>query len=64
MVADVRLGDQVRLKKVHPCGGFVWEVVRVGADVGLRCSVCDRRVLMSRSALEKRLKSLVERPPR
>ena len=58
MVTEFRMGDVVRLKKGHPCGGFEWEVVRLGADIGLRCLHCRRRVLMSRSALEKRMKSI------
>ena len=63
MVIDVRMGDRVFMKKPHPCGGYEWEVVRIGADIGLRCSECKRRVLMSRSAMEKCLKSVVQRPP-
>ncbi len=63
MVEDIRLGDTVRLRKAHPCGGYEWEVVRVGADIRIRCLVCDRRVLLSRSALEKRAKSVVSRRP-
>ena len=59
MVLELRLGDVLRLRKVHPCGGFEWEVVRVGADIGIRCLECQRRVMMPRSALEKRLKTLV-----
>ena len=57
MVLDVKLGDVVRLKKAHPCGGFDWEVVRMGADIGIRCLVCRRRVLMPRSSLEKRVRA-------
>ena len=57
-MTEFRMGDVVRLKKGHPCGGFEWEVVRLGADIGLRCLSCHRRVLMSRSALEKRMKSI------
>lgn len=53
------MGTVVRLKKVHPCGEFNWEVVRLGADIGLRCLGCKRRVLLSRSALEKRVKEIV-----
>jgi hypothetical protein len=63
VVADIRLGDTVRLRKVHPCGSYEWEVVRVGADIRLRCLACDRRVLLSRSALEKRTKSVDARSP-
>ena len=59
VVVELRLRDVVRLKKPHPCGGFEWEVVRLGADIGLVCAQCGRRVLMGRSALEKRLKMVV-----
>jgi hypothetical protein len=46
----------LRLRKQHPCGGFDWEVTRLGADIGLKCIKCGRRVLLERSVLEKRLK--------
>lgn len=55
------MGDVVRLRKPHPCGGFEWEVVRLGADIGLRCQSCNRRVLLERRTLEKRLKLFVDR---
>ena len=58
MVLELRMGDVVRLKKAHPCGGFEWEVVRLGADIGLRCLRCGRRTLMARSALEKRARAV------
>ena len=55
------MGDVVELRKPHPCGGFQWEVVRLGADIGLRCQGCGRRVLLERRTLEKRLKAFVSR---
>lgn len=55
--------DVVRLKKPHPCGGFDWTVVRLGADIGLKCLRCERRVLMSRRELERRLKQVLARGP-
>jgi hypothetical protein len=61
MVVEFRLGDVVRLRKVHPCGGYEWQVMRLGADIGLRCVTCGRRVLLERRTLEKRLKTFVER---
>ena len=61
MVVDFRMGDVLRLRKAHPCGGFEWEVVRLGADIGLRCLTCGRRVLLERSVLEKRLKTFLSR---
>lgn len=62
-IVEFRMGDVVRLRKPHPCGGFEWEVVRLGADIGLRCRTCGRRVLLDRPTLEKRLKAFVERGP-
>ncbi len=56
MVTEFQLNDMVRLKKVHPCGSYEWTVVRLGADIGLRCLNCGRRVLMARTVLEHRMK--------
>jgi hypothetical protein len=64
MVVDFQLDDVVRLRKVHPCGGYDWRVVRLGADIGLRCLKCQRRVLLPRSELERRLKTFVTRAER
>jgi len=61
MVTDFRLGDVVRLRKAHPCGGKDWAVVRLGADIGLRCLKCNHRVLLDRAVLERRLKQFVSR---
>lgn len=65
MVTQYRLGWVVQLKKKHPCGGFDWEVVRIGADIGLSCVTCRRRVLMPRSTLDRRLKKVIshDSPP-
>jgi hypothetical protein len=57
------VGDVVRLKKPHPCGGFDWSVVRLGADIGVKCVTCGRRVLLPRRDLERRLKMFVVRAP-
>jgi hypothetical protein len=51
----------VRLRKAHPCGGFDWTVVRVGADIGVKCQRCGRRVLLPRRDLERRLKQFLSR---
>ncbi len=63
MVVEFRLDDVVRLRKPHPCGSFEWRVVRLGADIGLRCLRCQRRVLLPRRELERRLKAFVSRGP-
>lgn len=60
---DFFLDDTVRLRKQHPCGSFDWTVVRLGADIGLKCQGCGRRVLLPRRVLEKRVKAFLSRGP-
>lgn len=57
------LDDVVVLRKRHPCGGDTWRVVRLGADIGVRCATCDHRVLIARSALERDIKRFAARGP-
>ena len=58
---DIRLGDIVQMRKPHPCGSAQWEVVRLGADIGIRCQGCGRRVLLPRSQFTRQVKLLVSR---
>jgi hypothetical protein len=58
---DIRLGDVVRMRKPHPCGSNEWDVVRLGADIGIRCRKCNRRVLLPRSQFVRQVKALVQR---
>ncbi len=55
------MDDVVRLRKAHPCGGFDWQIVRLGADIRIKCLTCSRLVLLERRELEKRLKAFVTR---
>ncbi len=55
------LGDVVRLKRPHPCGGDTWLIDRLGADIGIRCETCGRHVLVARPALERRITAFVRR---
>ena len=61
MYDDIRLGDVVRMRKPHPCGNNEWDVVRLGADIGIRCRKCKRRVLLPRSQFVRQVKALVQR---
>lgn len=54
-VLTLLLGDVVRLRKAHPCGSERWRIERLGADIGLRCLGCERRVLIDRVVLERRI---------
>jgi len=60
-ITPVKLGDVVKLKKPHPCGTNEWEIVRVGADIGLKCRGCDRRVILVRSEFDRRFRGFIER---
>lgn len=60
-VLKIVLGDVVRMRKTHPCGSDQWEVVRLGADIGIRCLKCGRRVLMPRVKFERRIRRFIRR---
>jgi hypothetical protein len=55
----INIGDILVLKKGHPCGENKWEVIRVGADVKLKCLGCDRIVMLDRPTLTKRIKKVI-----
>jgi hypothetical protein len=61
VAAKLYIGDVVEMRKVHPCGGYVWEIVRVGADIGLVCRTCGRRVLLPRRDFARGVKRFVQR---
>ncbi|HZU86033.1 MAG TPA: DUF951 domain-containing protein [Anaerolineaceae bacterium] len=61
MLPDLQLEDILRLRKPHPCGSYEWKVVRLGADIGLECCTCKRRVLLPRRELARRFKSILMR---
>lgn len=49
------LGDIVRMKKKHPCGSYNWEVIRMGADIKIKCIGCGRIVMLPRLKFEKNM---------
>lgn len=59
----VAVGMRVRLRKPHPCGGDEWTVARTGADVGVVCVRCGRRVMLEREEFERRVKQIVAPAP-
>ena len=61
MTIEIKLGDIVRLRKAHPCGSYEWEVVRVGANIGIKCLKCQRRVLLARDVFGRRMKEFVSK---
>ena len=61
MLTDLQMEDVLRLRKPHPCGSTDWVVVRLGADIGLKCLGCGRRILLSRRDVARRMKSYVHK---
>src|SRR5688572_33462458 len=61
MPVDFRIGDVLQLRKRHPCGGTDWTVVRLGADIGLRCTTCGHRILLTRRETEHGMRRFVSR---
>jgi hypothetical protein len=57
MLPDLQTDEVLRLRKPHPCGSTDWVVVRLGADIGLKCLGCGRRILLTRRDLIHRLKA-------
>jgi len=57
---EYKLGSIVIMKKQHPCGENRWEVVRTGVDVKIKCTKCNREIMMSSIDFEKKMKKVVE----
>lgn len=52
---EFKLGDIVRMRKKHPCGSYTWQVIRVGADVKIKCQGCGRIVMLPRLEFERKM---------
>ena len=61
-IHEVQLDIVVQLRKPHACGGNAWRVVRLGADIGVRCEHCNHRILMPRSDFERRVTVILAQP--
>jgi hypothetical protein len=57
---DVVLGNVVEMKKGHPCGANEWEIIRLGADVKIKCVNCGRVVMISRIDFNKKIKKILK----
>lgn len=53
------IGDIVRFRKEHPCGGDTWEVIRIGMDFKAKCTTCGRIIMLSRRKFEKNVKKKI-----
>jgi len=60
---EIRLDDIVQMRKLHPCGSDRWKVIRIGADIKIKCLGCNRIVMLDRSVFLKRRKKVLEQGP-
>ena len=60
---EIRIGDVIQTKKPHPCGSSEWTVTRTGADIKMKCSGCERIVMLTREDFLKRRKKLLQQGP-
>lgn len=58
---EISLGDQVVMRKPHPCGTNLWEVIRTGMDIRIKCLKCGKTVLFPRSQFERSVKQFVKK---
>lgn len=59
IVTNYNIGDILEFKKVHPCGGTMWKVIRSGVDCKLECTTCKRIILIPRIEIAKKIKKII-----
>ena len=59
MENNYKLGSIVVMKKQHPCGSNEWEIIRVGADIKIKCLNCGRCIMIPRIDFNKKLKKVI-----
>ncbi len=60
MKSNYGIGTKVIMKKGHPCGTNLWEIIRVGVDIKLKCIECGRTIMMPRVEFNKKIKKIME----
>ncbi len=56
---DIRLGDRLVMKKMHPCGNNIFTVKRIGMDFRISCDKCAREIMLPRTKIEKGIKKII-----
>ena len=57
---DFQVGQMIKMKKPHPCGGNEWKILRVGMDFRIQCVKCGRDVMVPRKLVEKNFRGFLE----
>lgn len=58
-MTDYKLDDVVVMKKQHPCGTNEFKIIRVGADIKIKCLNCGRTIMLPRIEFNKKIKKVV-----
>lgn len=58
---NYKLGDIVEMKKPHPCDSKTkqFEIVRVGADIKIKCLGCGAVLILTRDKFNQRFKKVI-----
>ena len=59
MAAIYKLNDKVVMKKQHACGTNEWLITRGGVDIKIKCTNCNREIMMDRLEFEKKMRRIV-----
>ena len=58
---EYHLHDIVEMKKQHPCRKSTqWEIVRMGADIKIKCLGCGAIIMFPRHEFDRKLKKVVQ----
>ena len=56
---EYKLDSIVMMKKQHPCGSNEWKIIRMGADIKIKCMNCGRSIMIPRIDFNKKLKKVI-----
>lgn len=56
---EYEVNDVVEMKKIHPCGSYTWKIIRLGADIKIKCTQCDRMVMIQRKKFDRNIKKIL-----
>lgn len=59
MALKFDIGDMAKMRKSHPCGSDLWQITRVGADIGMKCQGCGHFVMLPRAKFERMVKNII-----
>ena len=60
MKIDIKLNDEVIMKKPHACQTNLWIITRIGADMKIKCKNCGREIMMDRLEFYKKVKKVIK----